>query len=362
MGYRYENFFLSEKFYLILIKLVIVYLLASCQSIEKANLENVTIIINGEEYLDYQKTVAKVLTTEVNKRTGFSWTVYPDSSNNDHTITLSIDKSLLIKLEGYYLKIEQHKDKCKIEINSSDKRGLLYGAGKFLRMLEWEKGFAHISNKVDFTSSPQYALRGHQFGYRNKANSWDSWTVEQFDEHFREQLLFGANSFENIPFQDPSSSIHFKVNPQEMEVHLKIKPICDQYSMPLMVEPLVFQANEKAAGYLVDGDLEKILPLLRQAVELGTDIIKADPCDDVNEYNKVIEIAGTIPVLVRGGGRVPDEEILTRTKTLIDQGAAGIVYGRNIIQHDNPKAIKKALMGIVHDDLTVEQALELLKS
>ena len=141
---------------------------------------------------------------------------------------------------------------------------------------------------------------------------------------------------------------------------LKIKPICDQYSMPLMVEPLVFQPNEKAGGYMVDGDPQKILPLVRQAVELGADIIKADPTDDVDDYHKVIEIAGRIPVLVRGGGKVSDKEILTRTKAVIDQGAAGIVYGRNIIQHENPKAITKALMGIVHDDLTVEQTLEFL--
>jgi fructose-bisphosphate aldolase, class I len=142
---------------------------------------------------------------------------------------------------------------------------------------------------------------------------------------------------------------------------LKIKPLCDQYSMPLMVEPLVFQANEIAGGYMVDGDLEKILPLVRQAVELGADIIKADPTDDVNDYHKVIEIAGRIPVMVRGGGKVPDEEILSRTKAVIDQGAAGIVYGRNIIQHENPKAITKALMGIVHDGLKVNEALEFLE-
>ncbi len=141
---------------------------------------------------------------------------------------------------------------------------------------------------------------------------------------------------------------------------LKIKPLCDQYSMPLMIEPLVFQSNEKAGGYMVDGDPEKILPLVRQAVELGADIIKADPTDNTEDYHKVVEIAGQIPVLVRGGGKVPDEEILTRTKAIIEQGVAGIVYGRNIIQHENPKAITKALMGIVHDNLSVKQALELL--
>ena len=82
---------------------------------------------------------------------------------------------------------------------------------------------------------------------------------------------------------------------------LRIKPECDRIGMPLMIEPLVFQPNQKAGGYMVDGDLEKILPLVRQAVELGADIIKADPTDDVGVYHKVVEIAGGIPVPVRGG-------------------------------------------------------------
>src|SRR3984957_6331447 len=95
---------------------------------------------------------------------------------------------------------------------------------------------------------------------------------------------------------------------------LKIKPECDRHGMPLMIEPLVFQANEKAGGYMVDGDPKKIIPLVRQAVELGADIIKADPTDDASIYHKVVEISGHIPVLVRGGGRAPDEEVLKRTE------------------------------------------------
>ncbi len=40
-----------------------------------------------------------------------------------------------------------------------------------------------------------------------------------------------------------------------------------------------------------------------------------------------------MPVLVRGGGRASDEEILRRTYEVMRQGAAGIVYGRNVMQH-----------------------------
>lgn len=143
---------------------------------------------------------------------------------------------------------------------------------------------------------------------------------------------------------------------------LRIKPECDRYSVPLMVEPLVFQPNTKAGGYMVDGDLDKILPLVRQAVELGADIIKADPTDAVVDYHRVVEISGRIPVLVRGGGKAADAEILARTETLIQQGAAGIVYGRNIIQHSDPAGMTRALMAIVHDGATAGDAAKFIRA
>jgi DhnA family fructose-bisphosphate aldolase class Ia len=96
--------------------------------------------------------------------------------------------------------------------------------------------------------------------------------------------------------------------------------------------------------------------LVRQAVELGADIIKADPTDDLSEYHRVTTVA-RVPLLLRGGGRVSDKEILERTKTVLDQGAAGIVYGRNVIQHENPAAMTAALMSVVHDGATPEDAL-----
>jgi DhnA family fructose-bisphosphate aldolase class Ia len=140
----------------------------------------------------------------------------------------------------------------------------------------------------------------------------------------------------------------------------RLKSICERYGMPLMVEPLVMQANVTAGGYMVDGDVQRIVSLVRQAVELGADIIKADPCDEVEEYHLVVQAAGDCPVLPRGGGRVPTEEVLRRTKALMAQGASGIVYGRNIIQHENPRGMTQALMAIVHEDARVEEALELL--
>ncbi|MDQ5978369.1 MAG: hypothetical protein QG602_1343 [Verrucomicrobiota bacterium] len=151
-----------------------------------------------------------------------------------------------------------------------------------------------------------------------------------------------------------------EVTDQCLQNILALKPACDRFAVPLMIEPLVFQPNAKAGGYLVDGDPQKIIPLVRQAVELGADIIKADPTDDVTQYHKVVETAGGIPVLVRGGGRVADTVILQRTADLLAQGARGIVYGRNIIQHPRSAAITRALMAILHENATPAQAGQLL--
>jgi DhnA family fructose-bisphosphate aldolase class Ia len=141
---------------------------------------------------------------------------------------------------------------------------------------------------------------------------------------------------------------------------MALRAACDPVGMPLMVEPLVFKPG--TGGYGVDGDPEKIVPLVRQAAELGEDVIKADPTDDLDEYHRVIEAAGGRPVLPRGGGRVPDEEVLARTAKLMQQGAAGIVYGRNVIQHDDPAGMTRALMAVVHEGTSAADALELIRA
>lgn len=158
-------------------------------------------------------------------------------------------------------------------------------------------------------------------------------------------------------FQIPGAP---EVHAQCVENILRLKPQADHYGVPMMIEPLVFQPNAVAGGYMVNGDETAITYLVRQAVELGADIVKADPTDDVSVYHKVIAAASGVPVLVRGGGRVSDREILERTQGLLAQGAAGIVYGRNVIQHPNPKGITQALMAMVHDNATVEAALALI--
>ncbi len=141
----------------------------------------------------------------------------------------------------------------------------------------------------------------------------------------------------------------------------RLRAACDRHGMPLMVEPIAMKAAA-GGGLGVDGDVEKIVPLVRQAIELGADLVKVDPTDDVADFTRVIAVAAPRPVLVRGGGKASEAEIVARTCALMATGAAGIVYGRNVIQHPRPGAMTRAFMAIVHEGATAERALAILRA
>ncbi len=137
-----------------------------------------------------------------------------------------------------------------------------------------------------------------------------------------------------------------------------VRAACSKYGMPLMIEPLVMLPNDVRGGYQVDGDAEKIVPLVRLAAEMGADIIKADPTTNAEDFNRVIE-AVRVPVLVRGGGKEDLRAVFDKSAALLAQGAVGLVYGRNIYQHANPSRVVAALMAMIHKGVSGEEAWDI---
>lgn len=135
----------------------------------------------------------------------------------------------------------------------------------------------------------------------------------------------------------------------------RVRADCDRYGMPLMIEPLVMRPHSDQGGYMVDGDAEKIVTLVRLAREMGADIVKADPTTDPTDFHRVVQ-AARCPVLVRGGGREDLQQVFARSRVLMDQGASGMVYGRNVYQHANPSAVVNALMSMIHRGASAAEA------
>jgi DhnA family fructose-bisphosphate aldolase class Ia len=66
-----------------------------------------------------------------------------------------------------------------------------------------------------------------------------------------------------------------------------------------------------------------------------------------------------VPVLVRGGGKDDLRAVLNKSAALMRQGAKGMVYGRNIYQHENPKSVVNALMAMIHSGADGEEAWDI---
>ena len=78
--------------------------------------------------------------------------------------------------EGYRLVTSAGR----IVIAGNDARGVLYGAGRLLRLMEYGRGAASVADGLVLETAPAYKLRGHQLGYRPKTNSYDGWDVAQW--------------------------------------------------------------------------------------------------------------------------------------------------------------------------------------
>ncbi len=117
-------------------------------------------------------------------------------------------------------------------IVGKDERGLLYGVGRFLRKADLAPRSILLNGNPAIATSPVYPIRGHQLGYRPKTNSYDAFTVGQFDQYIRELALFGANSIEIMP---PRTDDHFTSR------HMKIPAI-----------DMIREQSRIAAGYGMD--------------------------------------------------------------------------------------------------------------
>lgn len=116
-----------------------------------------------------------------------------------------------INQEGY--KIWANPKTNSVVIMGKDARGLLYGVGHFLKKSTLSAGKIRFNTSESIASSPQYRIRGHQLGYRPKTNSYDAFSIAQFDQYIRELAIFGANSIEILPprTDDHLTSQHMKV-------------------------------------------------------------------------------------------------------------------------------------------------------
>jgi fructose-bisphosphate aldolase / 2-amino-3,7-dideoxy-D-threo-hept-6-ulosonate synthase len=100
---------------------------------------------------------------------------------------------------------------------------------------------------------------------------------------------------------------------------------------------------------------------VRLCAELGADIVKTNWPGDEDSFGRLVQAVNGIPVVLAGGSRVEDAELLRRMECAIQAGAIGCSVGRNIFMHRSPEAITRALSRVIRERWPARKALAALE-
>src|SRR5690606_13382637 len=127
-----------------------------------------------------------------------TWKTQTSAPESGAAIVLSVQgEDGDLAAEGFRVSIDPSGPR--VEVVGADPRGVLFGVGHVLRKSEWRQGQVSLPETAALETSPEYPVRGHQLGYRHRANTYDKWDVATYDQYIRELAIFGANCVENIP-------------------------------------------------------------------------------------------------------------------------------------------------------------------
>ncbi|MDQ1471913.1 MAG: hypothetical protein QOJ99_3393 [Bryobacterales bacterium] len=122
-----------------------------------------------------------------------------------------------------------------VSIRGNDDRGVIFGAGYFLRQAHMSRQRFEIADNLSVTTAPKIAIRGQQLGYRPKTNAYDGWSVPMWEQYIRELAIFGVNTVELIPprSDDDTDSPHFPLPPMDMMVEMS--RIANEYGLDVSI-------------------------------------------------------------------------------------------------------------------------------
>jgi class I fructose-bisphosphate aldolase len=135
----------------------------------------------------------------------------------------------------------------------------------------------------------------------------------------------------------------------------QVRQDAEKYGMPIIIWAYPRGDAVKAKGGI--DSLYAIDYAARVSLELGADVIKLNvpehekiSPDQPKPYNelqlgyagsiaKVVASAGRALVLFSGGSKLDDEDLLTKARMAMENGATGLIFGRNLWQRPMDEAL-----------------------
>ncbi|MBC7110025.1 MAG: class I fructose-bisphosphate aldolase family protein [Archaeoglobi archaeon] len=155
-------------------------------------------------------------------------------------------------------------------------------------------------------------------------------------------------------------SVHINIGSnteaEQLRVLGKVSAECEEWGMPLLA-----MMYPRGPSITNPYDPKIVAHVARAGAELGADIVKTNYTGDPRSFKEVVE-GCPVPVVIAGGPKMSsDEDVLKMVRGAMDAGARGVAIGRNIFQHDDPEKMTRAIAMIVHENVDVKTAMEVLK-
>lgn len=133
------------------------------------------------------KKAADILKEELEKRT-------------DKKLSFTANGDVIFRENSSFSKDEYdiNTKNGKITLTASSIRGFIYAIGMFLRKTVYKDGEVFLTEDISGKYTPSMEIRGHQMGYRDKANSYEAWSAGDYYNYIKEMMYFGCNVFEHV--------------------------------------------------------------------------------------------------------------------------------------------------------------------
>ncbi|WP_277555454.1 class I fructose-bisphosphate aldolase [Halobaculum limi] len=125
---------------------------------------------------------------------------------------------------------------------------------------------------------------------------------------------------------------------------------------------VVMWSYPRGQGLKNDTAPDTIAYAARLGLELGADIAKVKYPGSPDAMAAATRMAGPTKVVMSGGSKANDLQLLETVADAMAAGAKGLAVGRNVFQRENPEEMLDALEAVIFEDATVEEALELTSS
>lgn len=155
-------------------------------------------------------------------------------------------------------------------------------------------------------------------------------------------------------------SVHINLgdtNEREMLADMgKVSKSAEEWGIPLLA--MIYPRGPRITN---EYDPALVAHCARVGVELGADVVKVSYTGDKESFADVVNGCCGIPVLIAGGPKTETtRQFLEMVDNSLKAGGSGISVGRNVFQHPHRSQLIQALRGLVHENMTLDQATALV--